>query len=207
MVEFLLKSVAENILFVSLTREQKRAVANEMWRVECKRGARIIEQGKVNDDIFYVVESGTFDIYVNNTKVASRGHGECFGELALMYGEPRKATIVATADAKLWAVDRFVFRERVAAIHKQNAEQTEKWLSQIERVPILSTMSVEDRRKVCDAIEEVHVGAGHTLMKQGETKPKDGTLYLYFLIEGECVCTKDGKEEVRYKPGSYFGEL
>ncbi len=65
-----------------------------MWRVECKKGHHIIEQGQVNDDIFYVVESGTFDIHVNGVKVAARGHGECFGELALMYGEPRKATII-----------------------------------------------------------------------------------------------------------------
>jgi hypothetical protein len=68
-------------------------------------------------------------------------------------------------------------------------------------------LSIEDRRKVIDAIEEVHVGANHTLMRQGETKPKDGTLYLYFLIEGEAVCTKDGKQEKIYRPGEYFGEL
>lgn len=205
--EFLLKAVADNLLFVSLMREQKKAVVAEMWRVACPSGKAIIQQGAVNDDIFYVVESGAFDIFVNKVKVATRAHGECFGELALMYGEPRKATVVATSDAKLWAVDRFVFRERVAAIHKQSVDAYERALSQIERVPILRELSVEDRRKVIDAIEEVHVPAGHALMKQGESKPKDGTLYMYFLVEGECVCTKDGKVETIYKPGGYFGEL
>ena len=43
-------------------------------------------------------------------KVASRDPGTCFGELALMYNAPRAATVVATSDAVLWAVDRYTIR-------------------------------------------------------------------------------------------------
>jgi cAMP-dependent protein kinase regulator len=45
----------------------------------------------------YVVEKGTFDIFVKSgdktRKVAVRGPGTCFGELALMYNAPRAATV------------------------------------------------------------------------------------------------------------------
>ena len=44
-------------------------------------------------DYFYVVESGSFDIFVNDEKVTEVGPGGHFGELALMYFAPRAATV------------------------------------------------------------------------------------------------------------------
>ncbi len=35
---------------------------------------------------------GRFDILVHGKRVAMRREGECFGELALMYNQPRAAT-------------------------------------------------------------------------------------------------------------------
>ena len=47
-------------------------------------------------DYFYIVESGTFDVFVTRpggapTKVTSYSAGAGFGELALMYNAPRYA--------------------------------------------------------------------------------------------------------------------
>ena len=48
-------------------------------------------------DNLYIVESGSFDIFVKDgnkqRKVAHRGDGTAFGELALMYNAPRAATV------------------------------------------------------------------------------------------------------------------
>lgn len=46
------------------------------------------------------------DIHVNGVTVASVGEGISFGELALIYGTPRAATVVATSEVKLWGLDR-----------------------------------------------------------------------------------------------------
>ena len=60
-IKLIMDATEKNILFADLTREQKRAVAGEMWKVNCPKGHKIIEQGKINDDVFYVVDSGTSD--------------------------------------------------------------------------------------------------------------------------------------------------
>jgi len=42
--------------------------------------------------------------------VESVGPGGSFGELALMYNEPRAATMVSTEPAVLWRLDRVTFQ-------------------------------------------------------------------------------------------------
>ena len=52
--------------------------------------------------------SGTYDIYVKiNGKdecVGSYDQVGSFGELALLYNQPRAATIIATSEGTLWAM-------------------------------------------------------------------------------------------------------
>ena len=49
---------------------------------------------------------GEVEIYVNGEKVLNIGEGGSFGELALIYGTPRAATVKAKTDVKLWGIDR-----------------------------------------------------------------------------------------------------
>lgn len=49
-------------------------------------------------------------VYVNNEWVTSIGEGGSFGELALIYGTPRAATVRAKTNVKLWGIDRDSYR-------------------------------------------------------------------------------------------------
>ena len=49
-------------------------------------------------------------VFVNNTLVSTIGESGSFGELALIYGTPRAATIKAKTQVKLWAIDRDTYR-------------------------------------------------------------------------------------------------
>ena len=89
------------------------------------KGDIVIKQGDEGDN-FYVVDSGSFDIYQDvpaegaaegdasapkvHKSLGRVGHGGSFGELALMYGCPRQATVQAAEDSVLWALDRLTFR-------------------------------------------------------------------------------------------------
>lgn len=47
---------------------------------------------------------------MNNEWVTSIGEGGSFGELALIYGTPRAATVGAKSNVKLWGIDRDSYR-------------------------------------------------------------------------------------------------
>jgi len=78
--------------------------------------------------IFYVVDSGEFNVCVKAVGDEEAGHGqvvhtykgggqryESFGEQALMFGQPRGATIVAKTRGSLWALHRQTFQLAVKA--------------------------------------------------------------------------------------------
>lgn len=57
-------------------------------------------------------------MYVNGEWVTNIGEGGSFGELALIYGTPRAATVKAKTDLKLWGIDRDSYR-RILMVTRQ----------------------------------------------------------------------------------------
>lgn len=59
----------------------------------------------------YIVDSGKFEISTEaQGKVGECNKGSKFGELALIYNAKRAATVTCVENAKLWALDRHIFR-------------------------------------------------------------------------------------------------
>lgn len=73
----------------------------------------------VAGDFWYVVDSGTLEVNKTlpgeseATKVNSYAVGDSFGELALMFNQRRAASVIATSDCVLWAVDQATFQALV----------------------------------------------------------------------------------------------
>ena len=59
-------------------------------------------------------------------KVAERGPGTSFGELALLYNSPRAATITALADAVVWAIHRVPFRRTLKRVNVKKIDEYSK---------------------------------------------------------------------------------
>ena len=57
----------------------------------------------------YIVEEGKLRVSVNDVTVIDLGRGDTFGELSLLYGVPRTATVKTLTAAKLWSIDRKSF--------------------------------------------------------------------------------------------------
>ena len=97
-------------LLSGLTREDIAKILGRLEEINCRAGATIFSQGDAGD-AFYLVQAGTVQVMIGNTGghreiVAALGPGEWFGEMALLSGEPRAATVTALVDTVLWRLGR-----------------------------------------------------------------------------------------------------
>lgn len=101
------KAIETNLLFSHLDNNERSDIFDAMQPFNYKPDETIIQQGE-EGDFFYIIDQGDVEVYVNNKCVTAISEGGSFGELALIYGTPRAATIKAKTDCKLWAIDRKV---------------------------------------------------------------------------------------------------
>jgi CRP-like cAMP-binding protein len=66
-------------------------------------GEEIVRQGDAGQELFVVVK-GEVAVQVDGNEVARLGPGGFFGEMSLLTGEPRSATVVAVDDVRAIAV-------------------------------------------------------------------------------------------------------
>jgi CRP-like cAMP-binding protein len=132
----LMEVVQSNILFSSYASEEQNAIVDAF---DCRRVGSdvfVIRQGE-NGDHFYVVESGSLEIFVrgkdgNESKVGSTlGPGSSFGELALMYNTPRAASVKTSADCVLWEIDRTNYRGILVYFKYQRNRQYMEFLRNV----------------------------------------------------------------------------
>jgi small-conductance mechanosensitive channel len=98
-------------LFKSFTDSQLDSLLPRGVAVHFGRGEKLIEQGEEGDSMFILV-NGKVDVLVDRdgsqTRVASLGPGDCFGEMSLLTGEKRSATIAATMDCEIVEIGKAV---------------------------------------------------------------------------------------------------
>jgi anion transporter len=97
-------------IFSELSREDVAKVLGKLEEVAVPAGATIVSQGD-QGDAFYLIQSGAVQVVVesgagNSEVVAVLGPRDWFGEMALLSGEPRSATIQSVKETVLWRLRR-----------------------------------------------------------------------------------------------------
>lgn len=92
--------LADVPLFSACSQRELREIAKLGTPVEIQEGRVLTTQGTVGREFFLVLE-GKAECVVNGRRVAVFGHGDYFGELALIEGGTRTATITATTPMEL----------------------------------------------------------------------------------------------------------
>ena len=111
--------------FKSLTPAELTNIAEKVTRRHYEAGDVVIRQGDEGDELFLISE-GEVEVERQGHEVARLGPAEFFGELALISGEPRNATVVATAPLDTYVLGKDEFRAAV--------EQSASFREQLRRV-------------------------------------------------------------------------
>jgi putative ABC transport system ATP-binding protein len=95
--------------FKALSPTELTNIAENVKRRHFDQGEVVIREGDQGVELFFISE-GEVEVLREDNEVARLGPAEFFGELSLISGEPRNATVVATAPLETYVLGKEEFR-------------------------------------------------------------------------------------------------
>jgi CRP-like cAMP-binding protein len=96
-------------LFADLSAADLKRIASVAKRMRYREGAVVVEEGSTGGR-FFVIQSGSARVVVRGRSRTTLGPGAYFGELSVLDGEPRTASVVAAEPLEVWSIADFNFR-------------------------------------------------------------------------------------------------
>lgn len=100
-------------IFAGCTKREISTIAKVVREVDHGVGAVVAAEGEPGAGLF-IIDRGEAEVTVGGQKVNQLGPGDFFGEMALLDGGPRTATVTATTDLHMYALTSWVFRGLVS---------------------------------------------------------------------------------------------
>ncbi|MEO5840611.1 MAG: cyclic nucleotide-binding domain-containing protein [Acidimicrobiales bacterium] len=101
-------TLAKIPLFKECTKKELQAVSRLVTPIHVKAGKVLTKEGDPGRE-FMIIASGAATVRRKGRKIAALGPGDFFGELALLAGVPRTATVIADTDMVIEALNRAEF--------------------------------------------------------------------------------------------------
>ena len=200
-----IETIIKKVSFLSyLKTEQVTALVKAMFEKKYHKGDVIIKQGDAADN-FYILHEGVVDILkkgekdAEEKKITELGVGSYFGELALMSGGCRAATVVAQTECRCWAIDQTTYLYLLRDVHYQRRQ---KCRDIIAKVPLLADLPDYEALLVAENLVVEDFPANTELVKQGDKGDK-----FYLIINGDADVLINQKKVNELHTGSFFGEL
>ncbi len=99
-------------LFAGMDRRQSEQIARLLKERRFAKGETVIMEGS-GGAAFFIIESGEASVSSKGVNLATLGRGQYFGEVALIDGGPRSATVTAATDLVCYALTFWEFRPLV----------------------------------------------------------------------------------------------
>lgn len=206
--EELLEVTARSFLFTSLEQKDLQVVIDAMkGPLILDPGHRLIQEGD-SGDALYVVTDGSMDCVkvIDGVEMVVKTciKGDLFGELALLYGCPRAASVQSRETSVLWELDRATFNNIVMEGVQRKRGQC---LAVLEKVPLFASLTRGELENIIDALKIERHPPGSVIIRQGEVGE-----HFFIVYEGQVLATRvsdDGEppQMMVHEAGDYFGEL
>ena len=220
LIEFMRINLMKSPIFSELPMDILRQCIEAMEEKNIPAVTDVFKQGEIGDSFFFV-EEGELECKMQFIKVTKEGNrkkvekfepklvkvygpGDYFGELSLLYHNPRRGTIKAVTDAKLYSLNRNTYKK---ILRKANEDKIAKKINIFRKVPILEALTDEELEKLDDITKEAIYYNGETIIKENEFSN-----VMFIIDKGRCIGTQtkeEGKvpEKVKdYREGDIIGE-
>ena len=220
LIEFMRINLMKSPIFSELPMDILRQCIDAMEEKNIPAVTDVFKQGEIGDSFFFV-EEGELECKMQFIKVTKEGNrkkvekfepklvkvygpGDYFGELSLLYHNPRRGTIKAVTDAKLYSLNRNTYKK---ILRKANEDKIAKKINIFRKVPILEALTDEELEKLDDITKEAIYYNGETIIKENEFSN-----VMFIIDKGRCIGTQtkeEGKvpEKVKdYREGDIIGE-
>ncbi|HVG58361.1 MAG TPA: cyclic nucleotide-binding domain-containing protein [Hyalangium sp.] len=175
------------------------------------QGSRVFEQG-THGNAFYVICEGSVRVFrqeaTQQKDLATLSSGAFFGEMALLSGAPRMASVEsASEDTQLLEISAPVLAE-LSRQHPHVAQALKKFCRERMLSNVMSTSALfepfnrKDRRSLVEKFRAREVKKNEIIVREGEKT--DG---LYVVLSGEVEARKGDQVLSRLKEGELFGEI
>jgi len=102
-------------ILADCTKKQLKAVAAISRVIEVPAGTTLTRAGEAGEEFFFILD-GAASVDVTRRKRVKLGPGEFFGEMSLLDGEPRSATVRAESDMRLLVILRRNFQTLLSEV-------------------------------------------------------------------------------------------
>ncbi len=195
------EAVSKVEILKGLSADQLDKIAGAVKLVHYLEGDTIIKKGDLGTTFFMITTGTVLCTQLDQEQVDQElGPDSYFGERALMYNEPRAATIIATSDVSCMTLDRANFDTLLGPLRELldfNFTATV-----IHSIPSFSSLPKEVINKLILEMETRNVDAGEVLSEEGY--PTDR---FVIIAKGE-VDLKNGSTDDSHKlsAGAFYDE-
>ena len=111
-----IKTLRKVELFSQLSEDELRTLAERLKYVQYARGTMVAKQGAVGQHCLFIIINGEVEVFVGGGEGEKRSlniltKGNFFGEMSLMTGAPRVASVMARTDIACYRLDKEAFEE------------------------------------------------------------------------------------------------
>lgn len=105
----LLDRLSQVPIFSGCSKKELQTISRAVKRIDHVAGSVIASEGEPGAGLF-IIDEGEAVVTIGGRKVNHLRAGDFFGEMALLDGGPRTATVTAKTDVKLFALTEWVYR-------------------------------------------------------------------------------------------------
>ncbi|KAH0472178.1 MAG: uncharacterized protein KVP18_001167 [Porospora cf. gigantea A] len=192
-------------LFEMLTEAQRSMITNALLTETIEADHDIVTQGQPGD-VLYILKEGTAKVMIKNQVVRELVKGDYFGERALLYDEPRSATVRAVVTTTCLGVGR-VHLDNVLG-NLQHVLFRNVMLQALQQSPTLRQFSEKQLATLMAGVVVKDYPENFTIVNRisnGKlTRQKD--LACIIVLEGSVLISLRGKKVTILERGGFFGE-